>query len=286
MQFRKDAVPLAAAAALLAATSGSVRAAATTQVIPIVNDTFVDSGAPAAPMNGVDEVSYGADGSVKVVVANTTNSMSVTTASVTHVLFQIPSTVFADHAAGLASDVTVNYYPKNDSLAGAGTDNNVDGDSVILLHPLTRAFTVGDGTQTPFVPSTTGGATYLTSDGSTPWTTPGGDFDPAYVTDTNGTLPASKGTVPFTWDITSLLANPTTAAELSADGAILVLPDTIAQVPAGTQDFTSLYSANNTAGTPFVSVTLVPEPAAAGMVTAAAAAALARRRRGSRTEGK
>ena len=156
------------------------------------------------------------------------------------------------------SDVTVNYYPKNDSLAGSGSNNNADGDGVIQLHPLTDTFTVGTGTQTPFVPSTTGGATYLTRDGTTAWTAAGGDYDAAYVNDSNATLPASKGTVPFTWDITSLLANGTTNGELSANGAILVLPDTISQVPLGTQDFTSLDSANNTSTTPFITVTLVP----------------------------
>ncbi len=271
-------------AALAAAAVPGAAWAATVVTLPITADTFVDSGAPSAPSNGVDEVSYGADGSVKVVVANSTNSMSVTSSSVTHVLFQVPSTVFADYATGLVSDVTVNYYPKNDSLAGAGTDNNADGDNVIQLHPLTRAFTVGNGTQTPFVPSTTGGATYLTSDGSTPWTTPGGDFDTNnYVNDSNATLPVSKMSVPFTWDLTSLLANTATAGELAANGAILVLPDTISQVPLGTQDFTSLYSAKNTSSTPFISVTLVPEPATASLLLVAGGTLCLGRRRASRS---
>ena len=264
-------------------TLAASRAAAATQTVPITSDTFIDSSAAGDVVNGVDEQSYGADGSVKVVAANTGNSFSGTNpSSYTHVLFQIPATVITEYATGLVTDVTVNYYPKNDSLASATgpyPGNANDGDNVIQLHPLTQAFTVGNGTQTPLVPSTTGGATYATYNGTNDWASPGGDYDSAFVDDTNATLPASKGPVPFTWDITSLLANPTTEAELANNGAILVLPDAITQIPVGTQDFTSLYSANNTSSTPFIGLTLVPEPASASLLLLAGGLLAKRRTR-------
>ena len=278
----RNKVAMLAGASLASATWASGAGAATVVTVPITNDTFIDSSAAGDVVNGVDQQSYGADGSVKVVVSDTPDTFSAgDVASYTHVLFQVPAVVLADYAAGLVSDVTVSYYPKNDSLAGAGANNNADGDNVIQLHPLTQSFTVGNGTQTPATPSTTGGATWATYNGTNPWATAGGDFDATnYVIDDNATLPPSKGTVPFTWDVTPLLANSVTASELAANGAILVLPDPIAQVPYGTQDFTSLYSANNTSSTPFISVTLVPEPATASWILLGGVACIARRRPG------
>ena len=279
----KKRVAMLAGASLASATWAGRAGAATVVNVPITNDTFIDSSAAGNVVNGVDEQSYGADGSVKVVVADTPDTYSAgDVTSYTHALFQIPAVVFTDYASGLVSDVTVSYYPKNDSLAGSGSNNNADGDNVLQLHPLTQSFTIGNGTQTPAAASTAGGATWATYNGVNAWANAGGDYDSAYVNDTNATLPVSKGSVPFVWDIISLLADPTTAAELATNGAILVLPDTIAQVPYGTQDFTSLYSANNSSSTPFVSVTLVPEPAAASLLVLGGAAPLARRRSGRR----
>ena len=47
------------------------RAEAVTQTVPITADTFIDSSAAGHVVNGTDEQSYGSDGSVKVVAANT-----------------------------------------------------------------------------------------------------------------------------------------------------------------------------------------------------------------------
>jgi hypothetical protein len=106
------------------------------------------------------------------------------------------------------------------------------------------------------------------------WTTPGGDYDAANyvlssVTDT--TLPPSNGTIPFSWNITSLLENPTALTELEDYGALIKVtnetqfPSNI-PVPPGVNDFVSFNSANatNPAVLPTVVVAL-PEPTCAGV---------------------
>lgn len=278
----------AACAIGLGVFAATARATVTLPPVAITQDTFIDSSAAGDPVNGVDEQSYGDDTKVKIVAANTGNSFSGTDpSSYTHALLQIPASVFTEYATGLVTDVTVNYYPFRNAIAGGPSSsypgNANDGDNVLELHPLTQAFTVGNGTQSPLSYSTQGGATWATYDGTNDWATPGGDYDTAnFVVDDNTTQPASGGSVPFTWDITSLLANPTTAAELENNGAIIVLPDSIAQVPVGTQDFTALDSANAGSDTPFISITLVPEPASATMI-GLAIGAFALRRRSRRT---
>ncbi len=283
-------VPGLVAAIFLACVSSIARAQ---QSYTIVNDTFIDSGSPGSPypggppgtlnggsgaiQNGVDIYSYGADGKVKAVTSSYSSSYPFVSA--THVLLQLPTSFWTAIGSNNVQSAVVTYWPFNDSLSVADQHDNME------LHPLTRAFTTGNGTQSPLVASTSGGATWETYDGnvSDAWTTPGGDFDATnYVlaSVTDSTLPPSlknnpSNPVPFSWNITSLIDNSTTRAELENYGAMIrvvnegTFPNNPAP-PSGENDFVSFLSADaitagatsNSAYLPAVAV-LVPEPASA-----------------------
>ena len=251
------------------------------QKFVVTSDTFIDSGSPGSPdpatgqpnggsaaiVNGQDIYSYGADGKVKAVTSNYSSSYPFVSA--THILFTLPQSFWNSIGTGPVESVIVSYYPFNDSLNTSDAHDNME------LHPLTRAFTTGDGTQSPLVASNDGGATWETYDGSVAdaWTTPGGDYDAAnfaYDTATDSTLPASKGSTPFSWDITSLINNPTTRAELEDYGALVkvtnegVFPSNV-PIPPGVNDFVSFYSADymtamNTSNPAFVPNVVVTLP--------------------------
>jgi autotransporter-associated beta strand protein len=256
----------------------------------ITSDTFIDSGSngtinpatgqenvPGSVVNGQDNFSYGADGKVKAVSSNYSSSYPYV--SYTHVLFNLPQSFWTELSTGQVAAAYVNYYSFNDSLDPS------DGHGQMQLDPMTRAFTIGNGTQSPLVESTDGGATWDTYDGSESdlWTTPGGDYDSTnFVLDSNGdtfsTLPPSKGSTPFTWNITSLIVNPTTSAELENYGTLIkvindaVLPPDLNNGGENVDDFVSFYSADymtamdttNTAFLPNVNVTLYTPLTATG----------------------
>ena len=152
-------------------------------VLPITVDTYVDYGKPTN--------NYGASGSAKV-VASTTPART---------LFMLPEDLWTNDVSQIVS-ATVSFYVWNDNT----------GDQEFRLHPLTQAFAES-------------GATWNTYDGSNAWTAAGGDYDAAnsvlaakgaagvYGNDANGKF--------FTWDVTPLLTNPATYAELQAYGALL-----------------------------------------------------------------
>jgi len=271
------------------AAAASFASAQVTQNVGITNDDFVDNSAPAN--------NYGADAKVKAVSSPTPNMYSSANTSFTHVLFQIPSVVFTEFQTGLVTDVTVNYYPYNDSLPAPGAKNQAnigDGDNVMQLYAMTQSWDVGNGTQTPApgTPSTIPGATWNTYDGTHAWANPngGGDYDSSLdVVDDNTSLPTGLnnspgGTTPFTWDITPLLQDATTFAELEDNGALIKMPNdpnlSSQEISSQQQDFVSFQSADNTSFTPYVQLTLVPEPTCA--LTLAALAGILCTRRGRR----
>lgn len=243
---------------LLAASSVALLASfASAQEYDITTDTFVDSGSPGTInpatgqtndpgtiVDGQDIYSYGADGKVKAVTSSYSSSYPYVSA--THVLFDLPASFWTAIGTSDVASAIVSYYPLNDSLSVPDNHNNLE------LHPLLQAFTEGNGTQSPLVPSTDGGATWDSYDGAVAdaWTTPGGTYDTTnYVlaSVTNTTLPVSKGSVPFSWDITSLINNPTTRAELENYGALIkvvnegIFPNN-PPPPGGENDFVSFYS--------------------------------------------
>lgn len=152
-------------------------------VLPITVDTYVDSSRPTN--------NYGTSGSAKV-VASTTPART---------LFTLPEDLWTNDVSQIVS-ATVSFYVWSDNT---GTQD-------MYLYPLTQAFTES-------------GASWNTCDGSNAWTAAGGDYDagasvlaakgPAgvYGGDANGKF--------FTWDITPLLTNPATYAELQTYGALL-----------------------------------------------------------------
>jgi autotransporter-associated beta strand protein len=225
----------------------------------ITADTFIDSGSPGtynpstgelnvpgSIVNGQDIYSYGADGKVKAVTSSYSSSYPFVSA--THVLFDLPQSFWSAIGSQPVASVVVSYYPFNDSLSVPDAHDNME------LHPLTHAFTVGDGTQSPLVPSDDGGATWDSYDGTAAdaWNTPGGDYDAAnyaLASWTSATLPPSKGSTPFSWDITSLINDSTTRAELQDNGALIkvinegIFPNN-PPPPGGENDFVSFYSAD------------------------------------------
>ena len=159
-------------------------------VLPITVDTYIDSFRPTN--------NYGANGSAKV-VASTTPART---------LFMLPEDLWTNDVSQIVS-ATVSFYVWNDST----------GDQEFRLYPLTQAFAEGTGA------APADGATWNTRDGSNAWTTAGGDYD------AGASVPGAKGMAGvysndangkfFTWNITSLLTNPATRAELQAYGALL-----------------------------------------------------------------
>ena len=160
------------------------------QTLPIATDTYVDYGKPTN--------NYGASGSAKVVAS----------ATPCRTLFTLPADLWTNDAAQIVS-ATVSFYTWNDTSATQD----------FRLYPLTQAFAEGTGV------APADGATWNTRDGSNAWTTAGGDYDAGasvpgvkgmagvYSNDANGKF--------FTWDITPLLTNATTRAELQSCGALI-----------------------------------------------------------------
>ena len=239
------------AAILAVQAAGSAALADNTYTYQISTDTYLDSA------NGT--LNYGRSGSDKVVINST---------SICRTLFDLPADLWS-YSPGSIESASVSFYVFQD---------NTQTYNVSLL-PLTRGFVVGtwNGKGTP--PPTADGATWGTYDGINSWTTAGGDFDSANsVVGTKGTLGVNPGDPSgrfFTFDITSLLNNPTTEAELQNYGAMLSV-DFGQTAPATGQRYDSFTSADTTHYTapylPSVEVTVVPEPSSSMLVVVGLAA--------------
>lgn len=208
-----------------------------TYTYQITTDTYLDSSVPTE--------NFGLSGSDKVVINST---------SACRTLFDLPTNLSSYSPSDIESAV-VSFYVWSDSTS---TYN-------VSLFPLTRAFGEGTWNGKGSPPAQANGATWNTYDGTNSWTTAGGDLDSANsVVGIKGTLgvnPNDSNGRFFTWDITSLLTNPTTAAELQDFGAMLRIDETI---PPSGQRFASFTSANSTSYSapylPSVELTVVPEP--------------------------
>lgn len=141
-----------------------------------VASTRIDSAKPDA--------NYADDGTMKVVLS--------ADGSEVRGLYKFSPDLFGDHFAG--ANLTLVYT----TFRQAGLDGHE-----AVLHPLARPFRVDS-------------ATWNAADADTPWTTPGGDYLPAYAA---GHL--AKGCATF--DLTTLLADPETAAALRDNGALMRL---------------------------------------------------------------
>jgi hypothetical protein len=231
------------AAIVAVQAAGSAASADNTYTYQIGTDTYLDSSVPTE--------NFGLSGSDKVVINST---------SACRTLFDLPTNLWSYTPSAIESAV-VSFYVWSDSTA---TYN-------VSLFPLTRAFGEGtwNGKGTP--PTQANGATWNTYDGTNSWTMAGGDFDSANsVVGIKGTLgvnPNDSNGRFFTWDITSLLTNSTTEAELQDFGAMLRIDETI---PPSGQRFASFTSANSSSYTapylPSVELTVVPEPSSLVLV--------------------
>jgi len=172
----------------------------TTFTYQISLDTYLDSANPTR--------NYGLSGSDKVVINST---------SACRTLFDLPTDLWS-YSPGSIESASVSFYVWQDNT---GTLN-------ITLYPLTRSFVQGTGSGT----APTDGATWLTYDGTHPWTNPGGDFDPVCpVVGVKGDiLDPDLNDRFFYWDITELLKTAASRTELQNYGAILRIDET--PVPA------------------------------------------------------
>ena len=219
--------------------------AAATNIVtdyPITVDTYMDSRSPT--------YNFGVNASLRVVLNGSDSSLCRS-------LIQMP--------AGLASIapadvVSVVLYAKRSGSDTTGTRN-------IRLLPLTQGFAEGTGSNT----ASGDGATWNTYNGTSAWTTSGGDYAAGTYAD------GSKSTTWWTWDITSFWNK----ADLLANGAILMLNNESA--PGTSEDSMPrcvFYSSDGTTGsTPYIEVTTVPEPATLAIFGLVAVVGIVRRRR-------
>ena len=237
-------------AALVAVqVTASAALADNTYTYQITADTYLDSANANA--------NYGLSGSDKVVINST---------SICRTLFDLPTDLWS-YSPGSIVSASVSFYVFQD---------NTQTYNVSLL-PLTRGFVVGTGGSAGLIPAN--GATWNTYDGTTSWTTAGGDFDSANtVLGLKGSLGPNPGDPSgrfFTFDITPLLNNPTTEAELQNFGAMLSV-DFGQTAPATGQRYDSFTSADTTHYTspylPSVELTVVPEPSSWILVVVGTAA--------------
>ncbi len=176
---------------------------ALTIVTNIPTTTYIDSRVSNQTLN------YGKAHTVKVVIDNNVTSDG----SVCRGLFQLPPQLWTYPPDQIVSAQVVFYVWQDNT-----TDRNV------TLYPLTRSFAEGTGYGT----SPADGATWLTYDGTNPWTNLGGDFDSSCsVVGVKGpVLDPDENNRFFSWDITTLLKTSTSRAELQKYGAILRIDET------------------------------------------------------------
>lgn len=202
-----------AMACLLASTTASFA----TLNMPIVADTYLDSGMPAK--------NFGNSGSVKVLV-NSDGSFC-------RGLFRLPDELIALNPEKIAR-ADVGFYVFSDQTAARS----------IRLFPLLRSFVPGGGNHPA------DGATWATFDGTNAWATPGGDFDTnVFVT---GQLGADNF---YRWNIAEWLAHPTIRSNVVTHGALLQIEET--PLPESGSPRAPLTSSRGSlAERPYVAVTL------------------------------
>ena len=209
---------LQAALVVLGIAFLGLSAQAQTFVTNITTTTYLDSRVSNQANN------YGEAHTVKALIDSDVTSDG----SICRGLFQFPPQLWS-YSPGDIVSASVSFYVWQDNT---GTRN-------VTLYPLTRRFVQGTGYGT-YPPN---GATWLTYDGTNSWTNPGGDFDPgcSVVGVKEPVLDPDENNRFFSWDITALLQNSPSRAELQNYGAILRIDET----PVSTGGFL---------GAPFTSV--------------------------------
>lgn len=203
----------------LGTTLAGQTAQAITNALTISTTTYIDSRVSSQTLN------YGHASTVKALINNNVTSEG----SICRGLLQLPTQIWTYSPEQILSATVVFYVWQDNS----GIRN-------VTLYPLTRSFVQGTGSGT----SPADGATWLTYDGTNPWTSPGGDFDPdCPVVGVKGDiLDPDLNDRFFYWDITTLLKTAASRTELQNYGAMLRIDET--PVPASGSfrvPFTSSY---------------------------------------------
>ncbi len=180
---------------------------ALTIVTNITTTTYIDSWVINQTNN------YGHAHTVKVVIDGMGQGDPTKDGSICRGLFQLPPQLWSYSPSDIVS-ASVSFYVWQDNT---GTLN-------VTLYPLTKNFVQGTGFGT-YPPD---GATWFTYDGTNPWTNPGGDFDASCsVVGIKGPIiDPDENDRFFSWDITALLKNSTSRAELQKFGAMLRIDET------------------------------------------------------------
>ncbi len=211
---------------LLALALAAQPARALTNALTITATAYVDSRVSNQTLN------YGRAHTVKALV----NSNVTSDGSVCRGLFQLPPQFWAYPPEQILSAKVVFYVWQDNS-----------GSRDVTLYPLTTAFVPGTGTGTGASPAD--GATWITSDGVTPWASPGGDFDPAHpVVGVKGrVLDPDLNDRFFYWDITALLKSAAARTALQNCGAMLRMDETPPPAAGASRaPFTSSYDPSYT----------------------------------------
>lgn len=223
--------------ALTAPASGQI-----TQTFAIDVDTAVDSRDPT--------YNFGVDTSIKVVVNGNDGSLA-------RVLFELPGAAWSVPSADLLS-AKVWFY----------TWKNLTAGRTVALLPLTRSFAEGTGDAT----ASGDGATWQTCDGTSGWTTAGGDYDAGVSVDAAELAGAGLAGW-FTWDIAALWDD----ANLRSHGAMLRMNDE-SDPGIGNMPRASFNSSDAGSNRPYVEVTYVPEPSSLAILSLLAGAAVLKRK--------
>jgi hypothetical protein len=245
----------------------------------ITEDTYVDSFVvEGVPLLDTTRTNYGNSAVVKAVSNNGSGSQYPLVTSLVRSLFSLPETTFWEVIGNnQVSSAVVSFQSRNNSLAGRN----------VLLHPLTQVFTEGTGGQptasqggTSNIPTPLG-ADWITYDGTNAWATPGGDFDAGVaITNSFRTVGVSPNQSLFLdWDITALLNDPALRAQIHAKGMLLRVTN---ETNYTGNEFISLRSSEatgNFAGAPFITFTIVPEPASFAGITSLCMTLFMRRNR-------
>jgi hypothetical protein len=270
------------AAAAIAVAAPAAHAAA---IYMVATDTYIDSYQLGDGSGGFltnnQVTNYGESAAVKFVTSAA--SAQYVTPSTVRTLFTLPANFWAAIGTGPVASAEVSYTVRNDSAY----NTSIQAARPVELHPLTQAFVEGTGgtpSSTMGGANNSSGATWQTYNGTTAWAAAGGDYDATNFVD--GVANGQGNLSTITWDITSLVNNPTTRAEMQNDGLMLKLYDDYDD--PNPQQFASLYSVDAyeasggvTAEEPFATFTAaaVPEPASAGGLFGLGVLAGARRRR-------
>ncbi|MCC7084872.1 MAG: DNRLRE domain-containing protein [Pirellulales bacterium] len=185
-------------------------------VMHVTEDTFIDARS--------DTANYGSANGIKVFVNRIDPEP-------THALIALPPALASIHVSDLAG---VKLWVYNYGFASLSRP--------IELHPLTSSFTEA-------------GATWSTSDGTTSWATPGGDYSANHVD-----VAAPVADMWYAFDITSMMTGGARADLLNHGLLLKIFDDTVPPATTTGQNFVSSDNTSYLDFHPYFEVITIPEP--------------------------